>query len=103
MVNDITDVEKRTRPKKKEQTPDTYLAPDGRRRNKKFERELNEAFAIVFKGAAAQRVLEYLESISIRTVLERGSEPHEITYQEGARWLMGIIEQRIQLGEEKKP
>ena len=96
---------KSKRPAKK--TPRTkaqqYIGPDGLRRPPKIEHELNECFAIVFSSAAGKRTLDYLKSITTNRVLEPGLSENTYSYQEGARWLMGVISTRIKDGEEKKP
>ena len=83
--------------------PVPYVSPANIQRPPKAQHELNEAFAIVFKGAAAERVLTYLRSITTNQVMAPGTKPHVINYHEGARWLMGVIDKRINDGQEKKP
>ena len=92
------------RPKKTtRRKPTQYVGPDGLKRPPKFERNLNEAFALIFNSAAGKEVLDYLKSVSTNRVLPPGLPPESYPYQEGARWLMGIISTRIQDGEDKKP
>lgn len=99
------DIGRGQRPKKK--APRTrkkqYIGPDGLARPPKIEHEINECFAIVFRGASGDRVLDYLKSITTNRVLEPGLPENTYSYQEGARWLMGVISTRIKDGEEKKP
>ena len=90
---------KKVAPKKKEQ----YVSPDGKTRPPKVEHNLNECFAITFRDAAGQAVIDYLKSVSTNRVMPPGTPPDTINYHEGARWLMGIIDTRIKHGEEKKP
>jgi hypothetical protein len=98
------DLAKKVRPKKTpRKKPTQYISPDGAARATASERQLNEAFAIVFRGAAADSVRLYLKSITTNRVMPPGSDPNLITYYEGARWLMGIIDTRIKDGEDKKP
>lgn len=87
----------------KRDKPKQYVSPDGRARDPKTEHRINEAFSIVFKGAAGEVVREYLKSISTNRVIGPGAEPTAYCYHEGARWLMGVIDTRIKDGEEKKP
>jgi len=95
---------KDVRPKKKTtRKPTQYVGPDGLKRPPKFERTLNEQFAITFNNAAGQGVLNYLKSVTTGRVLPPGLPPESYPYQEGARWLMGIISTRIKDGEDKKP
>lgn len=84
---------------KKEQ----YVSPDGKARAPATERQINEAFAVSFRGASGAFVRNYLRSITTNKVMPPGTPPDTINYFEGARWLMGIIDTRIKDGEEKKP
>ena len=96
---------KDVRPAKKTQRSKIkqYVGPDGLRRPPKTEHEINECFAIIFKSAAGKTVLNYLKSVTTNRVLEPGLPENTYSYQEGARWLMGVISTRIKDGEEKKP
>lgn len=96
---------KDVRPPKKtpRSKPKQYVGPDGLRRPPKVEHEINECFAIIFSGAAGQKALDYLKSVTVNRVLEPGLSENTYSYQEGARWLMGVISTRIKDGEEKKP
>jgi len=91
----------KTPTKKQKKAP--YRSPDGRTRDLDIEKKLNEAFSIVFSGAAGLLVKNYLRSISTNRVLPPGTPSETITYYEGSRWMMGIIETRIRDGQEKKP
>jgi len=99
------DIARGKRPPKKEKarTPTGYVGPDGLKRPKKFEHDLNECFAIVFKSAAGQEVINHLKTITTGRVLPPGLSNNSYVYAEGARWLMGIISTRIKDGEDKKP
>lgn len=95
---------KSLKPKKDaKQAGKLYTSGDGVQRTPAVEHQLNEAFAIVFAGAAGELVLDYLRSISTFRVLGPGHPDTSYTYHEGARWLMGIIDRRVKDGEEKKP
>jgi len=93
------------RPKKKapRKRKPQYVGPDGLARPPKIEHNINECFAVVFRGPAADTVLDYLKSITTNRVLEPGLPENTYSYQEGARWLMGVISTRIKDGEDKKP
>lgn len=67
------------------------------------ERRLNETFAIVFNTPAADAVLRELRRITRDRVLRPPHVEGALAYMEGARALLDVIEQRIQLGREKKP
>lgn len=101
MADDI-DLKKPPRPKKEKAQPPQQLTYDGVLRTPDVERRLNEQFAIAFRGAVGDNVLGYLRSISIYRAHEPGTDPNKIVQMEGARWLVGIIEQRIKDGEDKK-
>lgn len=103
--NDEPEITQRpTRSKKdSKQKPKQYVSPDGRARNPKTEHNINECFAIVFRGAAGDEVRKYLRSISVNAVSAPGTDPNVIIQMEGARWLMGVIDSRIKDGEEKRP
>ena len=90
-------------PKKTRKKPTQYVGPDGLKRPPKFERNLNECFALIFQGAAGKEVLDYLKSVTTNRVIPPGMEPQAYVYAEGARWLMGVISTRIQDGEDKRP
>ena len=95
---------KEVRPKKKtKRKAAQYIGPDGLARPQKIEHNLNESFAIAFKSAAGQDVINYLKSITTGRVIPPGLDDNVYVYQEGARWLMGIIATRIKDGEDKKP
>lgn len=94
---------KRPQKKPKATRKNQYVGPDGLARPPKIEHELNECFAIIFRGAAGQRALDYLKSITTNRVIGPGEPENTYSYQEGARWLMGVISTRIKDGEEKKP
>ncbi len=96
---------KDVRPPKKEKRTKAkqYIGPDGLRRTPKVEHDLNEKFAIIFASAAGKDVLNYLKTVTTGRVLPPGLDANAYPYQEGARWLMGIIATRIKDGEDKKP
>ena len=80
-----------------------YVAPDGRNRQPKIEREINEALAIAFGEAVGERALKYLRSITIEYVNGPGLEPNALMHLEGARWLVAVIEKRIADAKENLP
>ncbi len=94
---------KRPEKKDKRSKPRQYVGPDGVARPPAAEREINECMAIAFASGAGKKALDYLKSITVNRVLEPGLPENTYSYQEGARWLMGVISTRIKDGEEKKP
>lgn len=97
----ITD--KPTRKKKEEPKKTRYDSPDGMARPLAVERKLNRDIALLFNSALGKKVNDYLISITTNRVMPQGSSPEAIVYQEGARWVMGVIATRAKLGREKKP
>lgn len=82
----------------------SYLPPDGHpNRGNKIERELNEALALCFKDAVGERALKYLRSITIEYVQGPGYDPQVLAHLEGARWLVAVIERRLNDARENKP
>lgn len=103
-MSEDLDLKRPPRKKKtKKQTKRQYVSPDGKGRQEDVERKLNEAFAICFSSVTGQMVRNYLRSVSVNSCLPPGTPMETITYMEGARWLMGIIDSRIKDGEDKKP
>lgn len=72
--------------------------PDGYSRPLETERQLNQAFATLFRGPAAELVLDYLRSITTHAVCGPEIGANALFHREGMRFLAGIIEQRIKLG-----
>ena len=103
MSEDVTERRKRPTKKKTATKRNQYVSPDGMSRPPKTEHNLNECFAIIFRGAAGESVRNYLKSVTTGRVLPPGLPVESYPYQEGARWLMGVIDTRIKHGEEKKP
>jgi hypothetical protein len=74
------------------------LGCDGHARTAAEERELDVTLAAVFAGAAGQKALAYLRSITIEAVCGPAVSDAELRHREGMRSLVGIIETRIQKG-----
>ena len=104
-MSDDETIGRNTRPKKKapRKRKPQYVGPDGLERPPKVEHDLNECFAIIFRGAAGQKALDYLKSITTNRVIAPGEPENTYAYHEGSRWLMGVISTRIKDGEDKKP
>lgn len=84
--------------------PDVAVSPvDGVRRTKARERELNELAAAAFAGDAGARFLQYLRSITIHNVNGPGVAEKELLHLEGQRYLVAIIERRVDLGRQHEP
>ena len=80
-----------------------YHAPDGRIRSAAMERQLNEACVSTFATAAGKFVLQYLRQVTIESVGGPGIAPDHLMHLEGQRFVVGVIEQRIKLGQQNEP
>lgn len=80
-----------------------YQPPDGRPRSLTDERRLNEAFAALFTGGSGELVLNYLKHISINAVAGPGIDPNSLLHLEGQRYIVGLIETRVKLGQKNEP
>jgi hypothetical protein len=76
---------------------------DGFTRSLEDERRLNELAAAAAGSEAAQHFLDYLKSITINYVRGPLVTDAELRHIEGQRYIVAIIERRIQLGRERKP
>lgn len=74
------------------------MGADGIERTLAMERRINEAFAAVFDSAAGTKAIEYLRSITINTVAGPDQSDAALRHLEGGRYIVGIIDQRIQCG-----
>jgi len=89
------------RPKREQPS---YQTPDGFVRPLEEERRINEAFKLVFAGAAGDLVASYLRSITVLNVRgPKDLDPTELVHLEGQRFLSGLIEARITLGKNNLP
>ena len=74
---------------------------DGLERSETKELELNRLFNGVFSSEGAKECLAYLRSITVNYVGGPNITPNELMHREGSRYLVGIIEQRIEKGKLK--
>ncbi len=74
---------------------------DGIERDIEQEDKLNSLFASVFQGPASERVLDYLEAITLRTVSPQGASEGDLRYREGMRFMASIVLERVRKGREK--
>ena len=78
--------------------PKTVIGPDGRERTAEADKRINETFAATFNGVAAERVLDYLRSITINAVAGPDISDQALRHLEGSRHLFGVIQTRIAMG-----
>ena len=82
--------------------PEGKMGMDGIVRPLDAEKKLNSLFAATFTGAAGQEVLDYLESLTLRTVSGPEASDAQLRHQEGQRHLVSIILERYRLGKENR-
>lgn len=71
---------------------------DGYPRPPHIEAEINRDFATLFRSQLGHKVLAYLRSITIHSVLDINASNEQLRHKEGQRYLFGIIDQRIMRG-----
>ena len=77
------------------QTNTQYIGVDGIPRNKEKDQELSLTVAQVFQTDSGKEVLKYLRSITIELVHGANVTNEELRHAEGQRFLVGLIESRI--------
>jgi len=82
--------------------PPSPFGIDGIARTPSAEQELNLLAASTFNTPGAQRLLDYLKSITINMVQGPGVTSDELRHIEGQRYIVGILEQRIKHGRERR-
>ena len=72
---------------------------DGFPRAGEDEHRLNLMFAEVFKAGPGKEILDYLKSVTVNAVLGPGQvEPNALTHLEGQRYLVHLIDKRVEKG-----
>lgn len=72
---------------------------DGFKRDESDEQRLNAMFAEVFKGGPGLEILTYLKSVTVNAVLSPGQvEPNALMHLEGQRYLVHLIDKRVEKG-----
>ena len=69
---------------------------DGYPRKKDEDEKLSHDIAFCFSTPSGQAVLKYLRSITIESVSGANITDNELRHLEGQRYLVGLIERRIQ-------
>lgn len=80
----------------------TFLALDGFRRDKSEDTKISLDIASLFSTDAGKSVLKYLRSITIEQVNGAGVSDAELRHMEGQRYIVGLIESRVQAGHRAK-
>ena len=79
-----------------------FLALDGFRRDKSEDTKINLNIATLFNTYAGRSVLKYLRSITIEQVNGAGVSDAELRHMEGQRYIVGLIETRMQHAHKNK-
>lgn len=79
-----------------------FLALDGFRRDKSEDTKINLNIATLFNTDAGRSVLKYLRSITIEQVNGAGVSDAELRHMEGQRYIVGLIETRMQNAHKNK-
>lgn len=72
------------------------LGIDGIQRNSTQEQRISLNIAEIFKTPTGAEVLKYLRSITIEMVNGPNVSTEELRHMEGQRYIVGLLEQRIQ-------
>ena len=75
---------------------------DGYTRKPEVEKKLNELMASVFKDENGKQILHYLKSITTEAVAGPNISQNELFHLEGRRYLVAIIQQRINLHQQEE-
>ena len=71
------------------------FGPDGFSRTPEHEAQIDQTVASVFGSPSGAEVLKYLRSITIETVNGPAVTTEELRHMEGQRYLVALIERRI--------
>ena len=77
----------------------TYFGLDGFQRPPTEDQRISKDIDSVFKTPTGKEVLKYLRSITIESVQGPNASDAELRHLEGQRYLVGLIERRINHGQ----
>ena len=77
------------------QTKKKILGPDGYERTSEEEKHLNDLIVTTFNTQAGIETLKYLKSITTERVSGPDIEANHLFHNEGARFIVAILETRI--------
>lgn len=75
---------------------------DGIKRKKELDEQISQNFSALFESPTGKEVLRYLRSITIEMVSGPNITDAELRHIEGQRYLVGLMERRIQHGHRSK-
>lgn len=81
-----------------DQARGVVMGADGIQKPLEEEEELNRLAAQVFREPPAQKFLSYLRSITINNLQGSGVSDNELRHMEGQRYIVALIERRIEHG-----
>ena len=73
-----------------------HLGVDGLPRSKEQDETISKNFEALFKTPTGKAVLSYLRSVTIEMIAGPNASDDELRHREGQRFLVAIIEKRIQ-------
>ena len=73
-----------------------HLGVDGLPRSKEDDEIISQNFESLFKTPTGKAVLSYLRSVTIEMIAGPNASDGELRHREGQRFLVAIIEKRIQ-------
>ena len=77
----------------------TYFGLDGFQRSQSEDQRISKNIDSIFKTPTGKEVLKYLRSITIESVQGPNASDAELRHLEGQRYLVGLIERRINHGQ----
>lgn len=77
-------------------TSPNQIRIDGYQRQQKYDEQISHDIAALFVTPTGKSVLKYLRSITIEAVTGAAVSDAELRHLEGQRYLVGLIERRIQ-------
>ena len=79
------------------------IGADGVKRRREDEDELNDLAVSTFRSPGGQKFLSYLRSITIHNLQGPGVTDNELRHMEGQRYIVALMERRIENGRRLKP
>ena len=79
----------------KKQTKQINVGVDGYQRTKEVDEQISQNFAHLFSSDTGKEVLRYLRTITIEIVHGANVTTEELRHIEGQRYVVGLIETRI--------
>ena len=75
---------------------------DGIKRKKELDEQISQNFSELFESPTGKEVQRYLRSITIEMVSVPNITDAELRHIEGQRYLVGVMERRVQHGHRSK-